>query len=78
MKEIENRKDSIFLSLSSVADEKLVAELLGRDYSILRKGHDISDDIIDLVVVDFAELNRLYDSILSAKKRPEHPIYLSW
>lgn len=69
MNEVDKSTGAIFLSLSSITDEKLVADLLGKSYSILSKDHDILDESIDLVVVDFPELNRMYDRINNAKKQ---------
>ncbi len=69
MPNIEKSIKSIFLSLSSPTDEKLVLELLIEDYSILTKDHDIFSEDIDLVVVDFPELNRLYNNIVTAKEK---------
>ena len=69
MNEVDNTTGCIFLSLSSITDKKLVADLLGKNYSILSKDHDVVDENIDLIVVDFPELNRLYDRINYAKKK---------
>jgi len=75
MIDIDRSIKSIFLSLSSPSDEKLVLELLNRDYSILTKAHDAFSKDIDLIIVDFPDLNRLYDKIISAKEKSE-TIYL--
>lgn len=60
---------NILIRLSSPADEKLVKELLSTDYTILSDSRGLPDDSIDLLVIDFSVLEKLYDDILVQKKR---------
>lgn len=71
MNEVEPRSNNLFLSLSSATDEKLVARLLGEDYTIWLDDHDITKNFIDLVVVDSAEMDRLFDKISAVKMQSE-------
>ncbi len=68
MTENRSQPNNLFLCLSSAADEKLVAKLLEKKYTICSNEHDLTKKAIDLVVVDFTELHRLYDTICFAKK----------
>lgn len=72
MGDINSQAGNLFLRLSSSADEKLVAELLGENYKIFFEDSDLSKEIIDLVVVDFSVLNRLNGQIQAAKRNIAH------
>jgi len=69
MIKVDAQSKNLFVRLSSATDEKLVANLLGKDYKVWSEDRNLSRKIIDLVIVDYAELLRLYDKLLIAKKK---------
>lgn len=69
MNKTDSQTNNLFVRVSSAADEKLMAKLLRKEYKIWSEDHNLSKKVIDLVVVDFAELNRLYGKIVAAKKQ---------